>query len=517
VSGSGGLQILASTDEDHLEGRAPTQLLQEPLRATGRKVEVDLSGFGDIPTRLELRVRGSAEADSATIRQLDVVARRNIRVDRRERKLRNVYLFALEGARPDDLFQKGDPPLRALEDLRATSLVFERAHSLGAAAVPSHASLLSSVVPPGHLTTRGTYVAESRTMLPELLDRAGYFNVGLSANGDVTAERGLVQGMADHQVVPRTTTRTHDAEGIVRRMLEQVDTRPEPRFIYATMNDAQAPYDPPSELIADVGVVPDPPSELIADVGVVPEGAPVQHRTHMWVGNVRLGNVVPTDEQLHYVRRLYRGELQVVDRALADFMEGLRQRGELDSSIIIVVGIHGEEFLEHGGAGHGFTLYEESIHVPLAIRAPELLDPDTVSVPVDLLDLGPTIADLLGIQPPANWNGESLVSLIDDPTPPPRLLTAYLGDGSRAGIIGHYKLIVGRGRGPGSQRLYDLAADAEEAEDLLDPSHGRSGGIALRMLRTALAWESPETPSWDRARWGTGANLRPAYALDHGM
>ena len=43
------------------------------------------------------------------------------------------------------------------------------------------------------------------------------------------------------------------------------------------------------------------------------------------------------------------------------------------------------------------------------------------------------------------------------------------------------------------------------------------GGVALRMVRTALGWELPEQPKWSRPRWGTGANLQPAFALDHGL
>src|SRR5690606_11735848 len=121
-------------------------------------------------------------------------------------------------------------------------------------------------------------------------------------------------------------------------------------------------------------------------------------------------------------------------------LEVLDERGELDDAVIVMVGIHGEEFLEHAGTGHGRTLFEESIHVPLAIRAPKLLAPGRVEAPIDLLDLGPTLADLLGVEFDPLWQGESLVPLIDDPQPPPRLIVSYLGDGSQAAIIGRHKL-----------------------------------------------------------------------------
>jgi len=509
VAGRGSLEVYASTDADHRHGREPVLLRQRALRAAGRSVNVDLSGYGGIPTRLEVRVvstraGGPGEASGgALFRGLDIVANRTMPVDRRDRAPRDVYMLALEGARPDDLFDGAlgalaqSPSYPAVAEFLAEALIFERAYSLGAAAVPSHAGLLTSANPRKHLTVRGTFVAEGQTSLAEVLDRAGYFNSNVTANEDFCDERGLTQGFADHEILVRSNTRGNDAQKIVLAMLDEIAQRPRPRFIYAVLNDAQAPYDPPSEVLG--GLIP-------------PEDAPAQHRTHMWVGRVRTQKIEPDRRQLEYVRRLYRGELQVIDGALETLLDALEEREELDEAVIVLVGVHGEEFLEHLSAGHGRTLYEESIHVPLAIRAPQLLAPGRVEVPVDLLDLGPTLTDLLGVQYDPSWQGESLVPLIDDPQPPPRLVVSYLGNGSRAAIIGHYKFILGPGLGRESQHFYDLSEDPGELDDRI-----AEGGVALRMLRTALAWEMAEAPHWSRPRWGTGAKLEPAFALDHGL
>ncbi|HVI03371.1 MAG TPA: sulfatase-like hydrolase/transferase [Enhygromyxa sp.] len=509
VSGRGSIEVLASTDADHLHGRRPAVLLQEPLRASGRTSSIDLSGYGGIPMRLELRVTSSRERapgeppGGALFRAIDIVAHRSIPIDRRDRKTRDVYVLALEGVRPDDLLDgafgqlRGGPRYEHVERFLSDALLFERAYALGAAAVPSHAGMLTSVIPLAHLTVRGTYVAEGQRTLAELLDRAGYYNSNISANSYFTEDRGLTQGFANHVILERSNTRGNDAEKVTLAMLEEIEQRPRPRFIYAVLNDAQAPYDPPSEELADV---------------TVPVGAPAQHRTHMWIERVRTGVIELDPAHLTYVRRLYRGELQVIDKALGQLLAALGERNELDDAVIVLVGIHGEEFLEHGGTGHGRTLFEESIHVPLAIRAPKLLAPGRVEAPVDLLDLGPTLADLLGVEFDPQWQGESLVPLIDDPQPPPRLVVSYLGDGSRAAIIGHHKFVLGPGRGRESQHFYDLEADPGEQHDRI-----AEGGIALRVVRTALSWQMPEQPWWKRPRWGTGANLQAAFALDHGL
>ncbi len=499
VRGRGSIEVLASTDEDHTRGRPPTSLLQEPLKAAGDRHEVDLSGYGGMPLRLEVRVRSRGDEAQATFKALEIISQRAIPVDRRRRALRELVVLAVEGARADDLLgaSSGSPRYPAVERLLSEALVFERAYSIAPWAISGHAGWLSSVIPPVHKTVKGTYVADTQTLLTEVLDRAGYATLGVTADLDFSADRGLSQGFDEVLRLARGSSQRNDANAVVAAGIEAWAGRGDPKMTYAIVSDPQAPYEPPRELQGELSR---------------PSDAPLPHLTHLWLGRVRTGKIEPTAKELAYVRRLYRGELQVVDQALGQIIAELEREGRLDEAIIVVVGLHGEEFLEHGGAGHGFSLYDEVLRVPLLIRAPALLAPGRVTAPVDLLDLAPTLVDLLGLPFPAEWQGESLVPVIDDPQPPPRLLVAYMGDGSRAAIVGDSKLILGSGRGLEAQRFYDLGRDPGEQVDRL-----AEGGIALRMVRTALAWHLAEEGRWKRARWGTGADLRPAFALDHGM
>jgi len=495
AQGHGALRIRVSTDEDHRAGREPSVLFEEALRPGGHRTELDLGAWGGEPIRIEMGLLGSDSVVQARIDALTVVSHRSVPVDRRARQPRDIVIVAVEGARADAFSFDRLKQLPHLEALMAESLVFERAYAASPAAVPSHAAWWTSVAPSAHLTVRGTYVADAQTSFSEALARAGYFRALVTANPDVSEERGLLQGFDVH----RRVGGGHDAEddsalAVVRTLLAEARPRPDRWLLYANVNDPQAPYEPPRDVLRNI---------------VFPEGMPLPHLTHLWVGRVRIGKTIPGERELAFVRNLYQGELQVVDRAIGELVDALRSAERLDAAILVVVGVHGEEFFEHGGAGHGMTLHEESLRVPLVIRAPELLAPGRVEAAVDLLDLAPTLADLTGVRVPAQWQGESLVPVIDDPQPSPRLVVGYLGDGSRSALVGDAKYILGPGR---RERYFDLRRDPKESQDLLE-----QGGIGLRWVRTALAWQLAHEQRWRRARWGTGANLRRAFALDQGM
>lgn len=494
VSGRGAFEVLVSTTDDHRAGRVPTIISQEPLRDTGEHRSVDLSAWGGIPIRMELRARSDRDpAAHARIGGAQVTVKRARPLDRRQRGARDVIVLAIEGARADEVELGGRPPLPELEALLNDSLVFERAYAVSPAAVPSHAAWMSSVAPPVHLTVSGTFVADAQTMVPETLERLGHYRVMTGANKDLSGDRGFAQGIDDLSYVGDAGPDEH-ARAVVQGAMARLTGRAGRWFLVADFTDPQAPYEPPREFLGEL---------------TPPARAPLAHLTHIWVGRVRLGKVVPDAREVAYVRRLYRGELQMVSGAVGEFVEFLRRERRLDDAIVVMLGVHGEEFAEHGGAGHGNTLYEESLRVPLSIRAPDLVATGRITAPVDLLDLAPTLADLLGVPAPQAWQGESLVGLMDDPIPPPRLVTAYRGDGSRVAIVGDAKLWLGPGT---AERFYDLAADPRETVDALP-----EGGVAVRIVRTAVAWETAHAERWRRGRWGTGANLRPAFALDQGM
>jgi hypothetical protein len=158
----------------------------------------------------------------------------------------------------------------------------------------------------------------------------------------------------------------------------------------------------------------------------------------------------------------YRNALHYGDTALALLMDGLRSRGLDRRTLIVVVGDHAEAFGQHAGNyGHTLFLYEENVRVPYLIAAPGLIE-DAVRVKrlASLIDTAPTILDLVGLTPPAAFQGASLLD-------PGRRMALFFTDYSLALLglrDGCWKQILDLGSD--RSKLFDVCTDPAESRDL---------------------------------------------------
>lgn len=116
-------------------------------------------------------------------------------------------------------------------------------------------------------------------------------------------------------------------------------------------------------------------------------------------------------EDVAHVQALYDAELAYTDKQIHALLGALGQRGLLEGAVIVYSADHGEGFLEHGKWRHARTVYQELLHVPLAISVPGIR-PRRVPEPVSMVDLAPTLLDVLGIPAPASMEGRSLKPLL---------------------------------------------------------------------------------------------------------
>jgi len=205
--------------------------------------------------------------------------------------------------------------------------------------------------------------------------------------------------------------------------------------------------------------------------------------------------------------RLYEAECRFLDELLgADILNTL---SEARDTAVIITSDHGEEFWEHNTFGHGKSVYENVVRVPLIISAPGETA-GIVTTPVSHIDLAPTMINLAGLRVPATMQGRPLP--VNDAVGVAR--PVFVGDALYPGregagdaiILWPRKLILGEGPAGGPGDYYDLSADAGENEPRAEDE------VAVLMRRQFHAWKKAvakrKRPSTVKAYGVVEADLR---------
>jgi arylsulfatase A-like enzyme len=117
-----------------------------------------------------------------------------------------------------------------------------------------------------------------------------------------------------------------------------------------------------------------------------------------------------SSDRLKILRDLYRGEVEYNDEALGIFFDYLKRINIYDSSLIMLVSDHGEEFYDHSGWSHGATLYEEQIRELFVLKEPFQNGSGAVdSSLVESIDIAPTLAAYVGGAVPDRWKGRDIL------------------------------------------------------------------------------------------------------------
>lgn len=169
-------------------------------------------------------------------------------------------------------------------------------------------------------------------------------------------------------------------------------------------------------------------------------------------------------------RDLYDHEILFTDHHIGRLFDGLAERGLTDDLIIVFTSDHGEALdpeVDHGTLNHSRTLYDELIHVPLIISGPGVT-PRRVSTPVSLVDVVPTMLELVGLPHDPALRGVSLAPWLrgEDPVHPPVFFEKHraLDDPQKGMIAWPYKVILTVPTG--HTAIYDLAADPAETRNV---------------------------------------------------
>jgi len=282
-----------------------------------------------------------------------------------------------------------------------------------------------------------------------------------------------------------------DARRSVDRVIDWLDAVGDrPFFVYLQLMGPHTPYGP-REFLLD-GPPPAVPIANHPRDGSWGQGYPLAEP----------GTSVDPD-RLALLRTLYDADVRYVDREIGRLLARLDSRGALDRSLLIITSDHGEEFYEHRAWAHGST-FREVIDVPLIMSGPGLRGGTVIDRPVRLVDLAPTVMDLLDIERDPGFDGRSLVGLLDGGDGGPDPVTFIDGCPVRPPGCGMWAIIAGEHKlcrieldGRRATLLYDLAADPMETTDLAErrPALADSLSRMLDRWRTTLqAGASPSRP-----------------------
>jgi choline-sulfatase len=282
----------------------------------------------------------------------------------------NVLLVSIDTLRADHVGAYGArfASTPTLDSLSAGGVRFEWAIAPTPLTLPSHATLLTALDPPHHgVRHNGIQRLTSQVeTLAERLGAAGWTTGAVVGSLVLAEDTGLGRGF-DHY---DDQIRTHGehlegqrrAEEVNAAALGWLETAEQPFFLFVHYYDPHATYEPPP----------------------------------------------PFDSRSEHP---YDGEIAYVDAMLGQLLDGLREPGELERTLVVVTADHGESMGEHDELTHSYSIYDATQHVPLVMSGPGVPAGRVVDGVVRTADVAPTLLAQLGLPAMAGVDGADLSPL----------------------------------------------------------------------------------------------------------
>jgi arylsulfatase A-like enzyme/Tfp pilus assembly protein PilF len=391
---------------------------------------------------------------------------------------RHLVLVTVDTLRADHVGAYGGTvPTPNLDRLAREGALVEQASAHVPLTRPSHVSLFSGLLPTetGVRDNVSPAVAPDSPLLAEVLRAAGFATAGFVSSVVLARASGLDRGFERYadafEADPEDPRFLNTAQKRGDRTLAEAlawleENRRAPRLgLWLHLYDPHDPYEPP-----------EPYASRFSD-------------------------------------RPYAGEVAWSDELVGRLDAALARLGLAEDTLLVVTADHGEGLGEHGESLHGFFAYESTLRVPLLLRGPGVAPAIRLEGPVGLVDLLPTLLDLLDLPPPPGLpgRGRSIAAALGGGAPPPAapLYAESLVPRLHFGWSELRVLRAGRWKYIQAPRpeLYDLARDPGETVDRLAEEGARAQG-----LRASLEGFLARERARERLAAGAGTTA-PAPAL----
>lgn len=316
----------------------------------------------------------------------------------------DILLYVVDTLRADHLGAYGYSRETSphIDAFAKENVLYQNAYSTCSWTRASGASIVTGLLPRNHRTmTRQERLPDELVTLAEILQENGYYTVFFNTNGNICQVFGFDQGFNEpfhflrengefyHVLSDEVNDNVfHFLDGY----LKKGDRKPLFLFIWTT--DPHDPYIPP---------------EYVRDLFDIHTYTPVDTRLGL-IDDIRDGTIQLTASQIEFVKARYDQEIFANDTSFGNLLDRLKALGLYKDMLILFTADHGEEFFEHGGAGHGLTLYNEQIRIPLIMKTDRIAK-GVYKEKAQTTDIYPTILDILDITPPYSLDGISLLNL----------------------------------------------------------------------------------------------------------
>lgn len=376
-----------------------------------------------------------------------------------------------------------------IDALAARGTLYEHAFAHAPWTLPSFATIFTSLLPEEHGaggTFRDLRVLDDRhETIAERFRAAGWRTHSIANVEFLGKGFGLTQGFEDvDEVHYDDNEQLRDAATTTDAALAWTRAHASERsFLFVHYFDPHARYAPPKEW-----------RERFADPRDRTSSA-FEFGDRQQVVRWRMGAIQLTPDDFARAEKLYDGEVAYVDHEIGRLLDGLAAAGLDETTAVVLVADHGEEFLDHGDWEHGHSLYDELLHVPMIVSFPPRVPVRRVKSAVGTIDLAPTLCALCGVEPAKAFRGHDLLGGPPDRDPPPEPLVAFgnFWDAPRESLrAGDWKLIASPpAKGSSEERfeLFDWAHDPREKEERCASERVRCDAMRrdLELVRALLA------------------------------
>jgi len=344
----------------------------------------------------------------------------------------------------------------SIDSIARTGVICENVFAQSSWTLPATASIMTGLTVRGHgaemdVPLGNVYGLDPATpTMPVLFNSAGYRTAGFFNVDLLSEDFGFHRGFNTYSCRENGNgmagvTVEQAVEWLETTVLESTDSF----FLTIHLFDVHDPYDPPSPwdmIYSETG------AEGGIEWTVTPEGA------------------VADTSQYSQMIDMYDGEIAWVDDRLAFLFEQMREMGLAENTIIVITADHGDEFLEHDYIGHGRTLYQETVHVPLIMTGPGITEGEVIQRETGQYDILPTVLKLSGIETPKGVEGVSILGETDYSgryIPASGINTGP--DFYQASVVRNGRKVIWNAETDASE-MYGLGADPTEQHPLLADS-----------------------------------------------